>query len=226
MDKLKERTNMTIYILERDNPYEKPEPEVSTEKDTLLSVMRTEYENQMKELGVTQQQADKRGPYCSIEEDPRTGIGSALIDRGSDGDRWEWRITSQTINMPEKPKETQEKQNTKIDYLYRDKYNYKSYQTVVLNGLLTNDQITEILQSLPDHAYFIPEYLDFPSDRNWGFDPQVDDAFWEMDKNSFSETTAKPTIECTPDDIVKRFCELESKWNSLGTNYPSITKVV
>lgn len=217
---------MTIYILERDNPYEKPEPEVSTEKDTLLSVMRTEYEKQMKALGTTQKQADERiGPWCSIEEDPKTGIGSALIDRCNDGDRWEWRITSQTINMSGKPKETQKKQNTRIDYLYRDKSNYKSHQTVIINGLLTNDQITEILRSLPSHTYFIPEYLDFPSDRNWDFDPQVDDAFWEIDKHSFSETTAKPTIECAPDDIVKRFCELEAKWNSLGVTYPSIINV-
>lgn len=125
----------------------------------------------------------------------------------------------------EKPNETQKRLNTKISYLYRDESNYKSYQSVILNGLITKDQIAKILQSLPDCTYFIPEYVNFPSERNWDFNPQVDDAFWEMDKNSFSKTTEEPTIECTPDDIVKRFCDLESEWVRLGNNYPNIIDI-
>lgn len=112
--------------------------------------------------------------------------------------------------------------NTKIDYLYRDASNYKSYQNVIISGSLTPTDIDTILACCQDHEYFIPEYLDIPAERNWGFDPEQDDAFWELDKTSFSETNERPTSNITPEQLVDRFKELKDQWDRLATEYPNL----
>ena len=49
---------MKIYIVERDNPSYKPEPEVFTDGSKALETVKREYEDQMKELRTSQEKAD------------------------------------------------------------------------------------------------------------------------------------------------------------------------
>lgn len=112
--------------------------------------------------------------------------------------------------------------NTRIDYLYRDSSNYKSYQYVILNGQLDREQIETILGCLFDGEYFIPEYLDFPADRNWDFNPEVDDAFWELDRADFTDTDKEPNIDLTPEQVVNQFRKLKDEWNRLSDIYPDV----
>ena len=92
---------MKIYIVERDNPSYKLEPEVFTDGNKALETVRTEYCNQMKELGTTQEKSNAGygscGCYWNFDND--SYIGDCLIDRDIDGDRWEWRITEHEIKV-------------------------------------------------------------------------------------------------------------------------------
>ena len=88
---------MTIYILERDNPYCRPEPEVFLDGENAFKIAKGEFEEQMLVLGTCLEETESgEGRYgCYWEFDGNTG--SALIDSDYDGDRWEWRITEHTI---------------------------------------------------------------------------------------------------------------------------------
>lgn len=90
---------MKIYIVERNNPQEWIEPEVYLDGTAALEDVRKEYQEQMKELGTSQEKADAGfgscGCYWIFNED--SCCGSCLIDRDIDGDRWEWRITEHLI---------------------------------------------------------------------------------------------------------------------------------
>jgi len=90
---------MKIYIVERDNPSYKPEPEVFTDGTKALETVKAEYHAQMEELGTTQEKSDAGfgscGCYWNFNGD--NCIGDCLIDLDCDGDRWEWRITEHKI---------------------------------------------------------------------------------------------------------------------------------
>ena len=43
---------MKIYIVERDNPYYRPEPEVFIDGDIAIRTVKEEYSNQKKELRI------------------------------------------------------------------------------------------------------------------------------------------------------------------------------
>lgn len=92
---------MKIYIVERDTPSCKPEPEVFIEGNIALETVRTEYNTQMKELGITQEKSDarydSRGCFWNFDND--SYIGDCLIDRDIVGDRWEWRITEHEVEV-------------------------------------------------------------------------------------------------------------------------------
>lgn len=55
--------------------------------------------------------------------------------------------------------------NTKISFLYRDGSNYKSYNSVIVAGTFTDDEINQILDCLDSGDYFIPEQIGFPVER-------------------------------------------------------------
>lgn len=90
---------MKIYIVERNNPEEWVEPEVFYYGNEAVAEVKKEYEAQMKELGTNQEKADAGfgccGCYWMVDE--KNYCGDCLIDRDSDGDRWQWRITEHLI---------------------------------------------------------------------------------------------------------------------------------
>lgn len=90
---------MKIYIVERDNPKYKPEPEVFLDGKKAVNTVKEEYEKQMNELDTTQEKANAGyGPCeCCWNFEDGEYCGDALIDMDCDGDRWEWRITEHEV---------------------------------------------------------------------------------------------------------------------------------
>ena len=99
---------------------------------------------------------------------------------------------------------TQEKPNTRIDYLYRDADNYKMPNSVVVKGLLSEDQKKIIMSSLQDGEFFIPSQVGLPETRVDEFwDRESDHVFFELDEDSFTETDEEPTVAVTAENLVK-----------------------
>ena len=110
---------------------------------------------------------------------------------------------------------TQEKPNTRIDYLYRDADNYKMPNSVVVKGLLSEDQKKIIMSNLQDGEFFIPSQVGLPEtrvDEYW--DMESDHVFFELYEYSFAETDEEPTVAVTADELVKNFEAVrEDGWN-------------
>lgn len=104
--------------------------------------------------------------------------------------------------------------NTVIDYLYRDASNYKIWQSCIINGELTEDQKSDIVESLIDQEYFIPEMVGLPGQtfadlgyRSYDDDPEY---FEFVD---FDTTENDAEVDITPFELVERFQKSrESQW--------------
>ena len=90
---------MIVYVVERNNPENTPEPEVFLDGKQAFQIMKDEYAEMMKLLGTTQEEADAgSGNYgCYFISDEEQCVGSALIERDYDVDRWEWRVTTHEV---------------------------------------------------------------------------------------------------------------------------------
>ncbi|MCD7840851.1 MAG: hypothetical protein LUG56_00085 [Lachnospiraceae bacterium] len=65
--------------------------------------------------------------------------------------------------------------NTKIEYLYRDRGNYKKQNVAIVAGVITPEQIDIILSCLEMGELFIPEQVDLPAKRLEEYEFQPDD---------------------------------------------------
>lgn len=96
---VKEESKMTIYIIERDNPYNTPEPEVVRDGNLARKIVREEYKAQMSECGISQGEADAGlgiyGCYWSFGNGSFTGEASIVSD--FDADTWSWRVTKHEV---------------------------------------------------------------------------------------------------------------------------------
>lgn len=92
---------MKIYIIERSNPYNYPEPEVLLNGANALQTVKQEYEDQLKELGMTQEMIKHgNGTYgCYWTFEDKSFTGDASIESDYDADRWQWRITEHEVQM-------------------------------------------------------------------------------------------------------------------------------
>ena len=94
--------------------------------------------------------------------------------------------------------------NTKINYLYRDASNYKVYNEAVINGILSVEDIETILECRFDGNWFIPRRVGLPEKRfeEWTED---DTDYFELDEDSFEIVEEEPTVDITPEKLVKLF---------------------
>ena len=105
--------------------------------------------------------------------------------------------------------------NTRIDYLYRDACNYKTWNSVVICGLLSDRQKQEILNCLACGDYFIPSDVGLPEVRFDEFNSEVDTDWFEMYGDAFEETKNKYDINITPEELVAAFQACKNKWNAM-----------
>lgn len=101
--------------------------------------------------------------------------------------------------------------NTKIEYLYRDACNYKSWNECVVKGSITEEQKKRIIDCLDSGEYFIPNKVGLPEKR---FDEWTkDDHIWfELDEYSFSSTDAPATVDINIAQLVKSFENCKDHW--------------
>lgn len=108
--------------------------------------------------------------------------------------------------------------NTLFNYLYRDGGNWKQPNMVVLNGCLSQEQKETILDCLNEGEYFIPSQVGLPEKR-FKEQTDLDHCWFELCEDDFEETAAEPTVDITPEELVKAFCDKKDKWND--TVFPS-----
>lgn len=91
---------LTVFVLERDNPKNTPEPQVFTDGMVAFNLVKEEYNATMKELGTSQAMADAGygNHFCLWAFEESGVIGSAMID-SYELDRWYWRITEHKIKV-------------------------------------------------------------------------------------------------------------------------------
>ena len=98
----------------------------------------------------------------------------------------------------------EKKVNTKISFLYRDANNYKKWNTIVVSGTLTREEITEIVNCLEKGEYFIPEQVGLEAERFGSF--TEDDHFGcELSADGFEPTNAPVTCILTAQELLTNF---------------------
>jgi len=98
--------------------------------------------------------------------------------------------------------------NTLITYQYRDASNYKEFETVITNGLLSLKDIEEYLY---DKEFFVPSEIGLkdlqPENLN------QDDHIWH-EILEISHTHKKPTVHITAEQIIYNFRKASlEEWN-------------
>ena len=90
--------------------------------------------------------------------------------------------------------------NTEISYLYRDADNYKSSNTIVIEGEL---RFSDIQPYLHEGTYFIPSQVDL--DGLNGNNIDSDHPYHELAEDDFELTEANPTISLTAKQLITQF---------------------
>ena len=108
--------------------------------------------------------------------------------------------------------------NTKIEYMYRDASNYKTFNEAILKGSLSDKEKREIISTLFDGEYFIPEQVGLEADR---FDEYTDDdhSLCELSYEDFTETDEAPTIDMTAKELYRKFIETNGDWDFVTYGY-------
>ncbi|MCC8140123.1 MAG: hypothetical protein LIO67_07495 [Lachnospiraceae bacterium] len=104
--------------------------------------------------------------------------------------------------------------NTKIEYLYRDAGNYKKYNTAIICGEITPEQVDMIIDCLDCREWFIPEQVGLPAERleEFSFDSDEDHPFLELRKTDFSLTEDAPDCDITVEELVANFGKAKGQW--------------
>ena len=103
--------------------------------------------------------------------------------------------------------------NTSITYQYRDAANYKEFDTVIICGLLS---LNDIEESLYEREFFIPSEIGLkdlqPKNLN------QDDHIWH-EILEISHTHERPTVDITAEKIISNFKKASlDEWNILDAS--------
>lgn len=106
--------------------------------------------------------------------------------------------------------------NTEINYLYRDGCNYKVFQSAIVAGLLTPDQMIRIRECCFEGDNFVPSKVGLPErsmeDEGFAHDEEIDTPFFELDTPAFEGTDKDPTIVITAKELVDLFEIHKDRW--------------
>lgn len=95
--------------------------------------------------------------------------------------------------------------NTKIEYLYRDADNYKTWNEVIVPGEITEDQKKVIMKSLDSGEYFIPEQIGLPIERPDDELTEADHCFCELEESGITLTDEPCTELMSVNELTERF---------------------
>lgn len=102
--------------------------------------------------------------------------------------------------------------NTKIEYLYRDASNYKMQNRVIVRGLLTTEQVEQIINACNELLYFIPSQVGLPETRFPGAWTEDDHCWFELCRGDFSATEEEETVDITAEELYRNFINVK-RWN-------------
>lgn len=96
--------------------------------------------------------------------------------------------------------------NTQITYMYRDASNWKQFETVVLAGAMSQEDIDLIISKLEDGDLFIPEQVGLPRLQfRWPTLNEDDHVYHELKREDFEIVDLPPTLEITAKELVENF---------------------
>jgi len=107
----------------------------------------------------------------------------------------------------------------KLSYFCRDSGNYKSWQTATFLGHFSEKDIQTIEDSMnPEFDGFIPSQIGLPDEREWDYDPECDQPWWEFNgTNNFPMTVNEKELvrelkRLSTTEIVEAFTEAKGNW--------------
>ncbi|HCW67608.1 MAG TPA: hypothetical protein DHR80_10470 [Thalassospira lucentensis] len=106
----------------------------------------------------------------------------------------------------------EEGENTLVEYMYRDSGNWKTWQTLVFEGVITQDQVDIIHKNLMHGEFFTPEDFGLP---NVCDDPSDPMSFHEF---CIIRTTTAVVDSGPINDFVDQFKEQLHKTNTSPTD--------
>lgn len=89
--------------------------------------------------------------------------------------------------------------NTKIEYLYRDKNNFKTFSYEVLAGSMTREQETEIRNFLAEEGVFIPDFYGL-------------EGYGNCEWLGYALTTQPTTIPMSVEDFINKVRNHAEEW--------------
>ena len=108
----------------------------------------------------------------------------------------------------------------RIEYLYRDAGNFKTWNSAVVAGAIPTEGAESILSACErdiDSGLFIPYQVGLPEDRGgFPFDEGMDVPFFEIGPGSFSLTVAEPTTGLSAPELVARFDRQRGAWDAVA----------
>lgn len=75
------------------------------------------------------------------------------------------------------------------------------------------------MDCLFDGEWFIPNVVGLDEERPFEYDPEIDHPFWELGECSFEEVAQRPTVDISPEALVKAFEDNKDTWEQLGVDY-------
>lgn len=96
--------------------------------------------------------------------------------------------------------------NTQIEYMYRDASNWKQFETVVLAGEMSEEDINLIIGNLEFGDLFMPEQVGLPRLQfRWPTLNDDDHVYHELKREDIKIVDLPPTIEMTAKELVENF---------------------
>lgn len=140
------------------------------------------------------------------------GIVTCVDDTGTVFANWENGSTLGVIYGVDKIRRVFK--NTQINYLYRDASNYKSFNSIIVSGTFSQEQVKEILSCCKDGDTFIPEQIGWDLVRGWDIN-EDDHPYAEIDEASFVPTDKKTTSDDSALDVLNKFRQCKNCWDSV-----------
>lgn len=148
----------------------------------------------------TQIKASIRSCYNNISGMPACENRNELID--------------QFIELADKLKEIRNEPiqcNTRLNYMYRDANNYKTWNSVVLSGTMTDEMFEEMKKCCEDgRKLFIPEQLGLELLRDWST-TEDDHPYAEL--LEYELVPDKQTADMTVEELLEKFRKAKGNWH-------------
>lgn len=147
----------------------------------------------------TQIMSQLRGTFNNIKGMPACGNRTRLINQFLEYAEELKAIVNEPVQC-----------NTRLNYLYRDAANFKTCNSVVLKGKMTDEMFAEMQACCGDaKEMFIPEQVGLDLIRDW--ETTMDDhPYAELE--DYELVPNEPTTDMTVEELLRRFQEAEGDW--------------